>query len=311
MVFLAAFQSVSVLFMLIIIGMIVGKKGLVSESSQSDITNLVLYVTLPTTIIRSMIRDISPEAVTNILYGIVIITISYAVLYIIAGIISRRYSKATSAQKDVLLIGSLQGNISFMGYPVILSVFGEEVLFYAAICHGFIFELLSWSFAISILERNTNIESKKIDFKKIFSRPSIIAVLIGLVFFTTQIKPHPVFMRVIDMISSATSPLAMMLVGFMLSRVDIKTAFKNHYIYVASILKLLIFPVIIYALVYFLPISDTLTKTIVIEFAMPTAAYTAIQSSSVKNDSQLASSLIFISSLFSVLTLPIIVTLLN
>lgn len=311
MVFLAAFQSVSVLFILIIIGIIVGKKGLVSEKSQAEITNLVVYITLPATILKSMMREISSEAVSNIIVGIIIIAIAYVLLYIVSDYISKKFSKLTLAQKDVLLIGSIQGNISFMGYPVILAVFGDEVLFYAAICHGFLFELLSWVVAINVFERNVDETKKKINIKQILLRPSIIAIIVGLAFFITQYKPSYILTNVINMLSSATSPLAMMLVGIMLSRADIHSALKNKYLYISSVLKLLIFPLIIYGVVVLLPIPNVLIKTIVIEFAMPTAAYTAIQSASVNNDSKLASQLIFVSSLFSIITLPFIITILG
>lgn len=313
MSFLITFQSVLILFILIIIGFFAGKKNLISVQGQTDITNLLLYITLPATIINAMIRKITPESIENIITIFTIVVISYAFLIFAASIMAKFMKNLTPARRDVLLVGSIQSNISFMGFPVLLTVFGDEILFYAAICHSFAFEFFSWFIAINLLERNVSEQKRKLDIKKVLLRPGIIAVVIGLTLFASQLTPPKMVMDLLKILSGATSPVAMILVGIILSRSNIVEALKNKYLYITSAFKLIIFPLVILIALRLLPIdfNQVVITTVVIEFAMPTAAYLAMMSSAVKNDASLASEQVFISSLLSVLTIPLMVYLVS
>lgn len=313
MSFLITFQSVLVLFALIVIGFIAGKKNLVSYDGQRDITNLLLYITLPATIVNAMIRKITPESIENIKIIFIIVFLCYIAMYVLSALMSRSMKGLDKPRQDIMLIGAMQANISFMGFPVILTVFGDEILFYAAICHSFLFEFFSWFVAINVLERNVGENKVKLDLKKVFLRPGILAVLVGLTLFTTQYTPPKLVMDLLKILSGATSPVAMILVGVILSRSNIYEALQNKYLYITSAFKLLVFPILILYALKLMPMgfNEVIITTSVIEFAMPTAAYLAMMSQAVKNDAALASQQVFVSSLFSVLTIPLIVFLIG
>ncbi len=310
MVFFTAFQSVSILFLLILVGFVVGKIGLVSEKGQGDLTRLVIYVTLPASIINAMIRPMD-NAVLSTLFQIILITAgSYIFIIAISYLITSRY-KIPKNQRDILFVGASLSNITFMGFPVLSSLYGPEVIFFIAISQSFFFQTYAWTICMPILESTIKKEKTKLSIRKIFLKPGIVPVLIGLTLFIMQIHPPEFIMKTIKMTSGATSPLAMITVGLMLSRSNLKEALSNKYLYYTSTIKLILIPVGIALVASSFGARDLALSIPAIELGMPTAALLAMLTEHAKNDAALASQQVFVSSLFSIITIPIIVTMLD
>lgn len=310
MIFFTALESVSVLFILIVVGFVIGRKKLLSENSQSDLTSLVIYVTLPSSIISSMIRKFDESVVYELGIMIAISLAAYAFFVTAAYLITKRY-KLPANQRDVLFIGACLSNISFMGFPVLETLYGTDILFYAAISQMIIFETFSWTFGVKILEQNVEGKGKSASILSIFAKPGLVAILIGLVIFVFQIKLPGFLVGTLKMTGAATSPMAMILVGLMLSKSNIKKAISNKYLYFTSAIKLILTPLTILFALNFIGIRGYALTVPTIELGMPTAAYLAMLSGFAKNDTSLASELVFLSSLLSILTIPAIVTLME
>lgn len=305
--FLAALESVSVLFILIIFGFIVGKSKLISDNGSKDLTKLVIYVTLPATILSAMIRPLEMNALKDLLIITLVTAATYVIIIPIAYFITKKYHLPAN-QRDVLFIGACMSNVTFMGFPVLVALYGEDVLFYAALSQVFVFEFFSWFFALHILQRHVNSEATKINILTVLKRPTIIAALIGMALFLTQIPIPNFLLRTIKMTGAATSPIAMIIVGLMLSKSDVKKSLSNKYLYYTSAIKLIIIPSVILCLMYLLGIRGLILGLPTVELAMPTAAYLAMLSSIAGNDTELASQQVFVSSFLSVLTIPVMAT---
>lgn len=310
MLFVTALESVSVLFILIIIGFIIGRVKLVGENTGKELTKLVIYITLPATILSAMIRELNMEALLELLIITLITAGSYVIIILIAYVLTGSF-KIPANQRDVLFIGASMSNVTFMGFPVLSALYGEGILFFAALSQVFIFEFFSWFFALHILQRNVHQGAKRSSLLSVIKRPSIIAASIGMVLFLTQIPIPNFVMNTIRMTGAATSPLAMIIVGLMLSKSDIKKSLSNKYLYYTSAIKLIIIPSVVLCILYLTGIRGISMSLPAIELAMPTAAYLAMLSSIAGNDTELASQQIFVSSFFSVLTIPLMASLIN
>lgn len=241
--FFLTLEKVAVLFLLIVIGFIAGKLKLISEQGQKDITQLVLYVTMPATIFSAMQLEMSQERLNTAFLVLGVMVFCYIIMFIV-GFISSKRLPLTKGQKDIFQTALLLSNTSFMGYPIVQSLLGQEALFYAVVGAGFIFETVSWSLGVYLISRNGS-ESAGFNWKKVVFSPGILSIVVGLIFFGFQWSvPEPIN-SVINMMSPATSPLAMIVIGLMLSRSNLKEAFQNKFIYLASALKLLVVPIII------------------------------------------------------------------
>lgn len=302
--FFLTLQRVLVLFLLIVIGYIAGKVGLISSKGQKDITNLVLYITMPATIFSAMQLEFNIERIQRVGVVFVITLFCYLLMFVVGILVSKRMN-ISPAQQDVVRTSLLLSNTSFMGYPMVLSLLGEEALFYAVIGTGFIFEVVSWSLGVYLIGRRgegkTNFNLKKI----IFS-PGILSIVVGLIFFFGQFQVIEPFNSVINSLSPATSPLAMIVVGLILSRSNIKEAFVNKNLYVISAVKLLLVPLII---VFGLKVIGFTGFELVIPAIMlstPTASYVAMFAQNYNNNPKFASEIVFMTSLLSIITIPIV-----
>ncbi len=308
--FFTALGSVFVLFLLILVGFISRKTNLVSEKAQKDVTNLVLYGMLPATIIKAMTRTIEQETIEMLTQMIIITFVAYIFIAIFSFFIAKTF-KLPENQKDVLFGGMSFANITFMGLPVQEAVFGMDAVFFTILSQIVIFELYCWSIGLSVLEKHKKGGKFHISIKEVMKKPGVVACAIGLVLMFFQVKLHPLLGNFIELLSKGTAPVAMITVGFMLANSNVKKAIKNKYLYISSFVKLLVIPLIMIAVLYALNIKGYIMAIPVIEMAMPTAAYLAMLSAVADNDTALASEQIFISSLFSLVTIPIIVGILT
>lgn len=303
--FFLTLQNVSVLFLLIVIGYVVGKLNIVDEIGQKQLTQLILKVTMPATIILAMQIKLEKERIETMLQILLIMVICYVLITLMAYFVTRQY-RLKDNQKDVHMVGLMLSNTSFMGYPIVLALLGQEALFYAVIAGGLVFEIVSWTLGTMIIGRTSQSTSSSSNIKKALLSPGVISIVIGLFFFLTQIQiPDPInsTMRMLGQISS---PGAMLVVGLMLSRSNIKEALMNKTLYITAVIKLVVTPVLILLTLRLLGITGIRQVIPVLMLAMPTATYVAMFSANLGNDGKMASHLVFLTSLLSVLTIPII-----
>ena len=304
--FFITFQSVSVLFLLIIMGYIVGKVNIISESGQKELTSLLLNVTLPVTIILALQMEFSKERFNISLKIILAFVLSYLLMIILSKVIGKLFNVPNN-QRDIIEAATILPNTAFMGYPIILAVLGPDSLFYAVIGAGLTFEMVSWTYGVYVISKNTEFDFRKDIVKNIFLSPGILAVAIGFILFVMSIKiPEPIYTSM-NLVSGITSPLAMLIVGILLSRSNVKESLVNKRLYMVALIRLIVFPVLIYLLLTVLGFKGMELIIPVIMLSMPTAANLAMFSEKVNNDTNLASQIVFISSLLSLITIPVIV----
>lgn len=305
--FFLTLQRVAVLFLLIVIGFVAGRTNLISDKGQKDITHLILYVTMPATIISAMQLEMNAQRLETSFMIFIILIFCYILMYAVGRFTSRRLP-ISKGQQDIFQVALLLSNTSFMGYPIVQSLFGQEALFYAVVGAGFIFELISWSLGTYLISRNGS-ELAVFNLKKILLTPGILSIVIGLFLFAFQFSiPEPVH-SVFLALSPVTSPLAMFVIGVMLSRSNIKKALQNKVLYLAVLLKLFIVPIVILFILKTIGFTGPTLVIPVIMVAMPSASYVAMFSSNYGNDEQFSSQIVFLTSLFSMVSIPLITSL--
>lgn len=302
--FFLTLQKVAVLFLLIVIGFVAGRANLISEKGQKDITQLVLYITMPATIFSAMQLEMNQERLNTSFTILGIMVFCYIVMFIFGLLVSKRLP-LNAGQKDIFQTALLLSNTSFMGYPIILSLLGPDALFYAVVGAGFVFEVVSWSLGVYLISRNGT-EAAGFNWKKVVFSPGILSIVIGLLFFVTQWQVPEPFSSVIATMSPATSPLAMIVIGLMLSRSNIQEALKNPILYLASAFKLLVVPIVITLILKAFGVSGPALVIPVMMISMPTASYVAMFSANYGNDAKFASQIVFLSSLLSMITIPVV-----
>lgn len=305
---MVALNQVIVLFSLIIIGYIIKKLKLVNESMKDDISSLVINITLPAFILSSMTSNFSREILSN---SIKLVAISFS-MYIFAIIIGWIFAKIIKLKKDeenIYRYIIAFSNCGFMGYPIVNAVLGKQGVFYAAI-FNLGFTTFVWTYGVYLIRINQETNQQKMSIKEKFLsaiNPALVAVILGFSFFLVGIKLPYVISETLSMIGGVTTPLSMMLIGFILSEIHLKDIINGWRIYLLSLMRLIIMPSLVYLILSYFNFDGYLLQIPVLIAAMPAAANTAIISSRYNGNYQLASKGIFITTLLSIITIPIII----
>lgn len=306
--FYLIFSKVSVIFLLILVGFFLAKKGFLSPHSQKEMTALILYVLLPCTLIKSFDIDFSRDILNTGLKLAVTMFITYNCSYIIANIIAKKY-KLDPIQKDVHTLSMIIPNVGFMGYPIVNAIIGPEGIIFAVMANmGF--ELFAWTIGIKTISRNSSVKHTDNVALSLLKTPAIIAIIVGMVLFTTPLTiPEPVRSTVV-LLSNAMSPIAMIIVGISLANSHITQLLKDKYMYISCLTRLVFIPLCLFAVLKSLNFQETAYFIPMILISMPTAGYATMFATKYESDSLLASEIISMSTLFSLITIPLILSIL-
>ena len=298
------FSQVLVLFLLILIGFIAGKKQMITQDGAKEISTLVLYIALPALIIRSMQFDFSlsllGHSITMIGIAIAVYAGTISISYLFA-----RLLRAKGQEKDVLQTAMIFPNTGFMGYPITLGLYGSQGVFYTSL-FNMPFDLLMWTVGVHLLSRSSNSsESKKKGFAALLN-PGTISVAIGFALFILSIKLPPILDNTLSYLANATTPLAMLAVGSTLSRTKMNSIFSNKKLLMTAVIKVAVIPAIMISMFLLLKVDGYFLKIPILITAMPVAANVAIFATRYESDALLASQLIFVTTLMSLVTIPVI-----
>ncbi len=302
--FLLVADQIFILVLLIAAGYVAVSTRIVDPRTTRGLSGLLINITIPALIVASMQVPFTPER----LAGAETLVLATGALYIFSFALAWAVSKAMRvppAEEGVLQFAIVFGNVGFMGFPVALTLFGEEALFYVAIFNLF-FNVLVFSVGIAML---TEGRGKGFD-PRLLANPGIAASVVGLALFLGSVEIPSPFIDSIELLGGVTTPLAMIIVGAMLATFPAREMVGNWRIWVASAVLLLAVPVAYYYL--FSPVfPDPFINGIMITMAaMPAAANTVIFAEQYGADSRLASQIVFVSTIGSLVTIPLIATVL-
>lgn len=307
--FFTTFNQILMLFILIIVGYGANKKELITKALNKELSNVIIYIALPALVIKSMQYNFSKDMMNKSI-RMVLVSISIYIFVIIFSYLISKILKLEGKTKDVIQFLLVFPNVGFMGYPVIYSIYKDIGVFYTAL-FNMPFDLIMWTFGIVIMSRS-NKNQRDINYKKILLNPGLLSIIVGYTLFLFSIKlPKPIF-ETLNMLGSTTTPMSMILVGSILAESKLEDSFKQKKLLIVSFLRLIVIPILVYAVLKKIFYLQGLSLAVpFIISSMPCAATAAIFANRFDNDHILASQGIFITTLFSIITIPILMNLLQ
>jgi len=299
-----AFESITILVMCMAAGFIARKGKVLKAQDMPGLTSLTLNITLPALLIMSMQREFEMEAFRgSLLVMALMVVIHIFVLAMGLGIV--KLMKVEGAQKAVFLLALLFANTGFMGIPLTYAMYGQEAMLYTAVANS-IMNTLVPTVGIAILLGAGG--HSKINVKSILLNKIILSTLIGFMLFVFSIQIPELLGNGLRMIGGATTPLSMIIIGSMLAENELKGMFSGWRIYVVATFRLLVFPLIAFFVLSRI-IKDQMAVTVLTTLtAMPVAAIIAILAAEHNKEPQLASKIVFITTILSIFTIPLLVT---
>lgn len=284
------------MFLLVTIGIILKKRGIITDEGKNVLTDLVICVILPCNVINSFYVEFSKDILIN---GIIIFVVSCALQVLCTFLSSTLYNRVHEDKRPVLQYGTVCSNAGFLGNPVAEGVYGSMGLLYASI-YLIPQRIVMWSAGLSYFTESTN---KKDLIKKVITHPCIIAVGIGLAIMISQVK-LPVFLSdTIKSISGCTTAVSMILIGSILADIDMKNI-TSKTMWAFSLLRLVIIPLIVFVGCKVANVHELVTGVAVILAAMPAASTTAILASKYDGDAEFASKCVVLTTILSMIAIP-------
>ncbi|MBD7916104.1 AEC family transporter [Clostridium sp. Sa3CUN1] len=292
-------KEIMSLFLIILIGVYSKKRKIINEEINFGLRKILLEITLPLLIINSFNFSFQDEMKSNVLISLI-----YSVAFFVVGIIVSYICliPIKSDKKKILHFANIFPNCGFVGFPIINSLFGAEGMIYGSIFNT-VFNIFLWTYGVIIFSNKVS----KSNIKKIFLNPSIIAVYIGIFMMIFNIKLPSFILESTKLVGNMTTPISMMIVGVMLADVKVKDIFKQGTIYYGSIIKLIVIPISLYFIKLLLKDNSTIINTIILIQAMPAATMTTIFSIDFNKEKEYSAIVVFISTLLSIITIPIMV----
>ncbi|MFT5872667.1 MAG: putative permease [Clostridium sp.] len=292
-------NQVIVLFIIMAVGFYAKKKKYLNNAVDTGMSELLINITLPFMIVTSFNIKYQAEMISNAQKILVYSFIIHIGLIFISKML---FFKLPKNKQQVFRFITIFSNVGFMGYPVLESIYGGIGVFYAAI-FNIPFNILIWTVGVMLYTGEKDFKS----IRKAMANPALIAVFIGIILFSFSIRlPLPIETS-LKLVGSTTTPLSMLVVGSMLAEMKIKDIFSDFSIYYATLVRLLIVPMIVYLVLKLIKADELLLNICVILQAMPAAVSAAIIAEKYGGDSLLASKCIFITTIVSGITIPIVI----
>ena len=291
--------QVFILFLLIGLGFFSARVKISTESGIRCINDIMLYLVTPCVIIHAFQKEFDMELLKNLLFVIVAAFFSHFLSAFLGFIFIRNECEA---KRKVLRFAAIFSNCGFMALPLLDALLGYEGVFYGA---GYlaVFNLLAWSYGQYMMAKGY----EGFDIKKAILNPGVISVIIGFVFFVFSISLPMVIAVPIEYMSDINTPVAMLIIGYTISTLDLKNIFKIREGIVALLIRLLISPFIILIVLYLAGFRGTMLTACIVSSSAPVAATTTMFSIKYNGDDKLASKMVAVSTLFSIVTMTLIV----
>lgn len=299
---MVVFQTMLKLFLLLILGFVLFKCHIFDEYTNKKISALIVNIASPMLIISSI------AGVEGSNKSIVFLMIGAGILmyigFIILGKIINRIFPFPKKDWPVYECMVVFANTGFMGYPVLLDVFGQEAVFYASLIH-MAFNFFVYTYAIMCLTKGDDSEFK-LNFKQLLT-PGIILIFVGIFIYLFDIQLPSVLMDTINSVGSLTAPLSMMMIGSSLAVYPIKDSFTDWRSYVFAFVRLMIVPFVTMIMCRLLHIDAYYANITIITNAMPVGSMVLMLATQYNANVKIVTRNIVVSTLLSVITIPIVV----
>lgn len=295
------FIQVLIIFILMSVGFVFAKAGIINEKGSRQMTDILLLVVAPCVLINAYQKEFTPNLVKGLVFGAL-----FSILIHIVGIVLSTliFKKEETLRYRVNIFASVYSNCGFMAIPILSATLGSDGVFYGS-AYFAIFNLLYWTHGICVYDGSI----KAISAKNIIKSPGIIGTVIAIILFVLGIKLPYVIKESVTYIASINTPLAMIVMGAYLTRVDFKKAIKNASMYLVLAMRLVIIPVIAVFLAKLFNMESIVAKSILISAACPTASVTALMAAKYDLDAAYATEIVSVSTIISIISIPLVIML--
>ena len=296
-------QQITELFLMIFMGYVIVKARLLKGEDSKVISKIVLYLIIPCVIINAFQVDYTSEKVQGLLLAFAASVMLQVLLLIIV------WGAGRMGLNEVEKASVYYSNAGNLIMPIVTFVLGQEWVLYGCVFMS-VQIVFVWSHGKWVLSRQS-----KIDWKKILLNINMVAVFAGVFLFFTKIRLPQILNQTLGSVGSMIGPASMMVTGMLIAEMSLKDIFTNGRVYFITFLRLIAVPAVallllkVSGLVNGSPDGKKLLLIVFLAVITPSASTITQMCQVYGNDSQYASAINVMTTLFSIVTMPLMVLL--
>ena len=302
-IFSSTLNQTAFLFTFIFAGWALAKGGVLKPNSATVLSKLENNLFIPALVMGTFIENFTIDRIGDMWrYMAISLALEFVVIPI-AILLPKLLSKDSYLQK-ISTYGLAISNWGFMGNAVMLGLFPD--IFFEYIIFTLPLWIVNFLWAIPSLLMPLSAKPSFAEKLKNLFNPMFICMLIGMAVGLLQISLPAFLTNAINAAGNCMSPMAMLLTGIAVSTINLRETFKDKYIYLLSLIRLVAIPAVFSAVLSFIPMSQTTYICAVVSISMPLGMNIVVIPSAYGQAKPIASGLVIVSHLLSCITLPVL-----
>lgn len=292
---LILFKQLIIMFAMLALGAWMKRSKMMSETTFKELGVFLLYVISPIVVFRGYL--VAPTEV-NTLRLLVSFGASFILLLMIIGIATVIYRK-----DGLSIFASIFTNSGFMGIPLVVALFSQEAVFVLSPFLSWLF-VIQWTLGIVVVTK----DPRSMSFKKVILNPVIIATIVGVIVYFLHIPIPEVLDEFLGRIGAMLMPIAMIVLGSSFAHLSFKNVFLDARVWLMVLVRLFVLPLfVVVALSVIAKDFELVAYTLLVAMSAPIGANVAILAQQYNKDTTLAASQIMLTTLFSIISMPLMV----
>ncbi len=290
-----------VLVICMLVGFVAGKRKMVTDSGRREITEIIMTITLPASIIASFVNTSLSPALKIQSITVFVLEIIIQSSMIVLGLFLFPKKWFSESERKSLRYSLINSNAAFIGMSLLSGILGDLGALLGAVAM-IPKRITLWTAGLSIFIEERSMKKK---LKKVLLHPSVVAVYIGILCMLLPVQYPAVMLKTLNTIGGSTTFLAMFAVGFLVSQMDFHGLLSGKILYFCLI-RLVLIPLAIFIPLRLLRCDPVILTVCVVLAAVPAGSYTALMTAKYNGDVPFASKMVLVSTLLSVITIPLI-----
>ncbi|CAJ1184040.1 AEC family transporter [Companilactobacillus paralimentarius] len=301
-------NQIILMFCLMLVGVLINKLKFMHAQTSNDLTNVLLYIVSPCLIINAFEQPYSNDRIKQFLLAAGGVILLYLVEIVIAKLVFGHLKNRNLSR--IAQYGSIYSNAGFMGIPLISSLFGSKGVFFAVVSLA-AFNIFSWTQGVSLFKNNDSGTAERTNWKQVLLNPNIIAIIVGAIFFVFSVQIPSIPNQIIKDIGSVNTPLSMIVIGNSLANIKFTKDMLNKEIGLTILFRNLLFPILAIIILRLVGVTGIAFYTTIVMAACPVAGLVVLFTLQVHDDTAPAISAMSLSTILSLVTIPLIFALGN
>lgn len=304
-------QQMIIIFILIFVGVFLYKTKKIDENVSTSLSWIVVNITNPLTLITAALTSSIELTLKHLFFAIGCFIVAYAILFLMSHIIPAILRVPPDDRFSYRML-TLFSNVGFIGIPFVSAVLGNDALIYVSIC-CLVFNLIIYTYGINVMSETgrkcnpeSNVSTACFSVKKLFNFGTVSSLLTILI-YALHLRLPEMVSTTTDLMGRCTTFLSMLVLGTSLARIKPVILFTKWRLYIFTILRFVLIPIGIAVLAKFFITDKMLLQVLIIEMSLPCANMPLMLAKEYKTSEETISCGIILTTLLSIITLPIVV----